>query len=50
MSASPETARYVALEMYERLTRHGLEDEAGQVLSGGKENVEENGERENRSL
>ncbi|GMP39866.1 hypothetical protein CsSME_00010542 [Camellia sinensis var. sinensis] len=31
-SASPETARHVAMRMYESLKRHGLRDEAGRAF------------------
>ncbi|GLT57098.1 hypothetical protein SLA2020_300950 [Shorea laevis] len=45
-NASPETARHVALRMYESMKRHGLGEEAGKVFNDEIEEVKGVGEGE----
>lgn len=40
-NASPETARHVALRMYESMKRHGLREEAGKVVGKEENEIEE---------
>ncbi|KAK2977191.1 hypothetical protein RJ640_008816 [Escallonia rubra] len=40
-NASPETARYVALRMYQSLKRHGLKDEVGKAFTRDGAEIEE---------
>ncbi|CAK9181178.1 unnamed protein product [Ilex paraguariensis] len=40
-SASPETARHIAMRMYKSLRRHGLKDEVGQAFTRDEPEIEE---------